>query len=97
MDINVQRVRIAAAGTFGALVAGAQVGRAAERTDLSMQEYAASCAVCHGPTAEGDGSYSELFRTRATALTVLANSDGGAFPVARIYDMIDYLYRLRAK
>jgi len=65
------------------------VGLAAEKFDLGKQEYAANCAVCHGLTGKGDGSYGELLKTRASDLTVLSKNNGGVFPVARLYDVID--------
>ena len=84
-----QRARIAAALTFGVLVAAAQTSGAAEKADLGKQEYEATCAACHGPQGKGDGSYGELLKTRASDLTVLAKNNGGVFPVARVYDVID--------
>lgn len=84
-----QRSRIAAALAFGVLVAAVQISSAAEKIDLGKQEYNASCAVCHGPTGKGDGSYGELLKTRAADLTVLSRNNGGVFPVARVYDVID--------
>lgn len=84
-----QQSKIAAALSFGVLVAVVQISSAAENTDLGKQEYETSCAACHGPQGKGDGSYGELLKARATDLTVLAKNNGGVFPVARVYDVID--------
>ena len=72
-----------------ALFGAGAVGLAAEKFDLGKQEYDASCAVCHGLKGKGDGSYGELLKTRASDLTVLSKNNGGVFPVARVYDVID--------
>lgn len=79
-----------------ALFGAGSVGLAAEKYDrskqvydLGKQEYDANCAVCHGLKGKGDGSYGELLKTRASDLTVLSKNNGGVFPVARVYDVID--------
>lgn len=84
-----QRNAIAAALTLGVMIAAAQTSSAAEKSDLGKQEYEVNCAVCHGPTGKGDGSYGELLKIRASDLTVLSKNNGGVFPAARIYDVID--------
>ncbi len=78
---------VAVVGT--ALLGVSAIGLAAEKTDLGKQEYDGNCAVCHGLTGKGDGSYGELLKTRATDLTMLARKNGGVYPFARVYEAID--------
>ena len=72
-----------------ALFGAGAVALAAEKFDLGKQEYDANCAVCHGLKGKGDGSYGELLKKPATDLTVLSKNNGGVFPFARVYDVID--------
>jgi mono/diheme cytochrome c family protein len=59
------------------------------RTDLGKREYDANCAVCHGKTGKGDGPYADLLRKPATDLTNMARRNGGIFPLARAYEVIE--------
>jgi mono/diheme cytochrome c family protein len=65
------------------------VAFAADKVDLGKQEYDANCAICHGATGKGDGPYAEMLNTRVPALTTLAKANGGVFPFARVYEIID--------
>jgi len=65
-------------------VAGAQ-----PKVDLGQREYLNNCAACHGETAKGNGPYNELLKKSASDLTTLAKRNGGVFPVARVYEVID--------
>lgn len=62
---------------------------AAQDYTLGAAEYANSCAQCHGATGKGDGVIAGFLSTRATDLTTLQSDNGGVFPVARIYAVID--------
>ena len=62
---------------------------AADKADLGKREYDANCAVCHGTTGQGDGPYAGMINTRIPALTTLAKANGGVFPFARVYEIID--------
>jgi mono/diheme cytochrome c family protein len=50
--------------------------------------YLHSCAVCHGVSGKGDGPYRE-FIPAIPDLTGLAKRNGGVFPVAEVYEIID--------
>lgn len=59
--------------------------------DLGQREYEANCAICHGP----DGKGGERPTADMPDLTVLANNNGGQFPLARVYGAIDGRAELR--
>ncbi len=71
-----------------ALVACAATG-AQGRADLGQREYASHCAACHGLNAKGAGPYNEFLKRSAPDLTTMAQRNGGVFPVARTYDLIE--------
>jgi mono/diheme cytochrome c family protein len=62
---------------------------AADKVDLGKQEYDANCAICHGATGKGDGPYADMLNTRVPALITLAKANGGVFPFARVYEIIE--------
>lgn len=57
--------------------------------DLGKREFDANCAVCHGTSGKGDGSYAELLKKPATNLTTLRVNNNGVFPYLRVYAAID--------
>ena len=65
------------------------VAFAADKADLGKQEYDANCAICHGAAGKGDGPYADMLNTRVPALTTLAKANGGVFPFARVYEIIE--------
>lgn len=73
------------------LLMGSLVGltMAAERTDLGRAEYRANCLNCHGETGDGNGPYAHLLNKTASDLTKLTRENGGVFPFARVYEVID--------
>lgn len=46
--------------------------------------YARSCASCHGTAGRGDGPVAASLRGRPTDLSLLAATNGGAFPHDRV-------------
>ena len=48
-----------------------------------------NCAVCHGPTATGNGPFATMLNKKPANLTVLSKNNGGAFPFNVVYDTID--------
>jgi mono/diheme cytochrome c family protein len=72
-----------------AAVAATSTVIAADKIDIGKREYDANCAVCHGLDAKGDGFYRPYLTKSPTDLTVLAKQNGGVFPMARVYDVID--------
>ena len=59
------------------------------KVDLGKQEFEANCAICHGVSAKGSGSYGELLRRSPPALTLLAKQNQGVFPMARLYEVVE--------
>jgi mono/diheme cytochrome c family protein len=59
------------------------------RVDVGKREYDNNCAVCHGTTGKGGGPYVELLKRNPPDLTTLAKSNGGIFPVNRVYEFIE--------
>jgi mono/diheme cytochrome c family protein len=62
---------------------------AADNVDLGKREYDANCAVCHGTTGKGDGPFASMINARVPTLTTLAKANGGVFPFARVYEIIE--------
>lgn len=59
------------------------------KSDLGMREYQNNCATCHGTSGKGNGPLAGLLTKRVADLTVLAKSNNGVFPIARVYEVID--------
>jgi mono/diheme cytochrome c family protein len=65
------------------------VGLAADKVDLGKREYDTNCAICHGATGKGDGPFASMMNVRTPTLTALAKANGGVFPFARVYEIIE--------
>ena len=74
---------------IGAALAATAVVAQPARTDLGKREYDANCAVCHGKDGKGNGAYADMLRKSAPDLTTMARRNGGIFPVARTYEVIE--------
>mgnify|MGYP000267044650 CR=1 FL=1 len=48
----------------------------------------ARCAACHGRDGKGNGPIADLLRKSPPDLTLLSRSNGGIFPMSRVYDSI---------
>jgi mono/diheme cytochrome c family protein len=81
--------RLATAVMGAALIAMPLVAGAQKPMDLGKREFQSNCAVCHGEGGKGDGSYAGLLEKRVPDLTTLAKSNGGVYPIARVYEFID--------
>ena len=71
--------------TFG--VSAIAIG--AEQFDIGKWEYDASCANCHGRDGKGGGSFAQMLQVSIPDLTTLSKRNGGVFPIARVYNVID--------
>ena len=79
-----QQLAIAAAGLFACAGVLAQ-----QKMDLGKREYDNNCAVCHGRDGKGNGPYVELLKRSPPDLTTMAKRNGGVFPVAKSYEVIE--------
>lgn len=84
-----KKLRLATMLIGAALITLPTLVAAQKPYDLGKREYQDNCAVCHGNTGKGDGSYAGLLETRVSDLTGLAKANGGVFPIARVYEFID--------
>jgi mono/diheme cytochrome c family protein len=75
--------------TIAGLAALAASTAIAQPSKLGQREYRNSCAVCHGISGKGDGSYGAIIEKRLPDLTVLQKNNGGVFPFTRVYETID--------
>ena len=73
----------------GAAALAATAAVAQTRVDFGKRQYDANCAVCHGAAGKGDGVYVELLKRPIPDLTTMARRNGGVFPVAWSYQVID--------
>ena len=62
---------------------------AADQFDVGKREYDASCANCHGLNGKGGGSFAQMLQVSMPDLTMLSKNNGGVFPIARVYNVID--------
>jgi mono/diheme cytochrome c family protein len=61
---------------------------AAEKMDLGKREYESKCVLCHGHDGKG-GQYIDFLKTTPPDLSLLTKKNGGVFPFARTYEVID--------
>jgi len=62
---------------------------AQQRVDLGKREFDNNCAACHGRDGKGAGSITDLLKRSPPDLTTMTKRNGGIFPVARAYDVIE--------
>jgi len=62
---------------------------AQQKVDLGKREYDNNCTVCHGKDGKGNGPYVEFLKRSPPDLTTLAKRNGGVFPVAKSYEVIE--------
>jgi len=61
----------------------------AQAVDIGKSEYTNNCAVCHGVNGKGNGPMAVVLTTPPTDLTTISKRNGGVFPFARVYQVID--------
>lgn len=81
-------IRITAALALWLALAGT-AALAQQATDLGKREYDSNCASCHGSDGKGAGPFVEFLKRSPPDLTTLARRNGGVFPVARAYEVIE--------
>ena len=79
--------RLAAAAVIGLAVTTSM--SPAQEMSVGQREFDNNCAVCHGASGKGDGVLVGLLTTALPDLTTLSKNNGGVFPVARMYEVID--------
>ena len=72
-----------------AFALGAGAVMAQQRVDMGKREYDNNCAACHGASGKGNGAYADLLKKSPPDLTTMARRNGGVFPMARAYDVIE--------
>lgn len=77
-----------AAVALGALLAP-DPAAAQEGARLGRVEFNAYCAQCHGTSGRGDGVVAEFLTVAPPDLTRLQRDNGGVFPFARVYEIIE--------
>ena len=66
-------------------------GPAAQSVDVGKYEYDGHCAICHGSSGTGQDRepYWSLLSKTIPDLTTLSKRNGGVFPFALVYEVID--------
>jgi len=72
----------------GALIVIPEIANA-QAVDIGKSEYTNNCAVCHGVNGKGNGPMAVVLTTPPTDLTTISKRNGGVFPFARVYQVID--------
>jgi mono/diheme cytochrome c family protein len=73
-------------------LAGSSHVGTAEEMSYGEAEYLNSCAVCHGFEGKGDGPLADELMKRPADLTRISQRNGGTFPYARVFAVIDGRY-----
>lgn len=92
--MKLSKLAMALFGTVG--LVGSTVAMAAGKLDIGQREFDASCASCHGNNGKGGGSFAEILQVSVPDLTTLSKKNGGVFPIARVYSVIDGREALKA-
>ena len=62
---------------------------AANQAVIGKDEYLTNCASCHGTAGTGGGPVAASLNIKLPDLTQLTKNNGGEFPSARVYNLID--------
>jgi len=60
-----------------------------QNLDRGQYWYVNYCASCHGKAGKGDGPVAKFLNQAPADLTKLSDANGGTFPSARVYEVID--------
>src|SRR4029079_15712053 len=77
---------------LGLLIISFPGAAAAAQMSYGEAEYLNSCAVCHGLEGKGDGPLGDELVRRPADLTTINRRNGGTFPYAHVYAVIDGRY-----
>jgi mono/diheme cytochrome c family protein len=77
---------------LGVLLASFSPAAMAGQMSYGEAEYLNSCAVCHGLEGKGDGPLGDELIRRPADLTTISRRNGGTFPYAHVYAVIDGRY-----
>lgn len=61
----------------------------AQDAAIGQDEYRQHCAACHGLEGRGDGPIGQILKTPAPNLTLIAERNGGKYPVQKVYEIIE--------
>jgi len=56
--------------------------------NIGKEEFQNNCAICHGSSGKGDGSFVELLKQAPSDLTLISKRNGGSYPLIKVYDLI---------
>lgn len=84
-----QALMLSAAVLAVATLAWTQEPAPSQEQVAGSNVYRTYCAVCHGPSAKGDGTLARNLRFKPPDLTLLARKNGGAFPRERVTRTVD--------
>lgn len=78
---------LGSAVVLAAALAPAQEGLKPQVAGASV--YKTYCAVCHGPSGQGDGPLADSLRFKPPDLTALARKNAGKFPKDQVLRIVD--------
>ena len=81
--------RVKAVLVAGGLLALAEGAMAGDAVTIGSFEFMNSCAQCHGVMGKGGGNLAPLLTSKVPDLTTLQADNGGVFPVARVFEVIN--------
>lgn len=78
------------------IVATANVAIAADNisAEIGKKEFQNNCAVCHGSSGKGDGSFVELLKQAPSDLTLISKRNDGVYPLIKVYNLISGVDRI---
>lgn len=77
--------------TFAGLAGPDNAGaHARHRNIIGQREYENKCAMCHGATGEGDGSFAQHLKRSPPSPTQLQKKNRGVFPFNHVYQFADH-------
>lgn len=56
---------------------------------IGQEEYRLHCAACHGLEGRGDGPIGQILKIPAPNLALIAERNGGSYPVQKVYSIIE--------